>query len=647
MSFAVLGPLDVRRDGRPIEVGGRRLRALLTLLLLDAGRTVSTEALVAGGWDDRPPSGVGNALQALASRLRATVGRDLVAGGPSGYRLAVFPDQVDLHRFARLARKGAAALAAGDPGRAAALLREALGLWRGAPLTDLPYAEVEVARLEELRQAATEDRIEAEPALGRHADLVSELRLLVTAHPLRERPYGQLMRALYGAGRRVEALAAFEEARSVFADRLGADPSPALAELHLAMLRGEPSREDTRPPPGLTPAFQGLAGVEQGTSPVAQAPPRAARRGNLRARLTSFVGRDDDVGRIGALLAADRLVTLLGPGGAGKTRLAVESAEAIASWVAGGVWLVELAPVNDAAEVVQAALTALGLRDTGLVPVRAVPAMPGGPGGEADPVARLVAALASRDTLLVLDNCGTWPSPPPCSPTGSSPSAPACASSPPAGSRSASPVRGCGRSGRSAQTTPYGCSPSGRPPYGPATSWTASATPSSASAASSTACRSPSNWPPPGSARCRPGRSPNGAATGSACSPPGAVRRCPATRRSARSWSGAGTCSTPANASSRRGWRCSRAVFAGGATLEAAEQVCEGDVDVLGRLVDKSLVVFDGDRYRMLETIRAYAAERLAESGDERNMIGCTLRSISSIGLCLICTRLRQASVAV
>ncbi|MEU7695535.1 AfsR/SARP family transcriptional regulator, partial [Microbispora hainanensis] len=408
MSFAVLGPLDVRRDGRPIEVGGRRLRALLTLLLLDAGRTVSTEALVAGVWDDRPPSGVGNALQALVSRLRATVGRDLVAGGPSGYRLAVSPDQVDLHRFARLARKGAAALAAGDPGRAAALLREALGLWRGAPLTDLPYAEVEVARLEELRQAATEDRIEAEPALGRHADLVSELRLLVTAHPLRERPYGQLMRALYGAGRRVEALAAFEEARSVFADRLGADPSPALAELHLAMLRGEPSREDTRPPPGLTPAFQGLAGVEQGTSPVAQAPPRAARRGNLRARLTSFVGRDDEVGRIGALLAADRLVTLLGPGGAGKTRLAVESAEAIASRVPGGVWLVELAPVNDAAEVVQAALTALGLRDTGLVPVRAVPAMPGGPGGpggEADPVARLVAALASRDTLLVLDNC--------------------------------------------------------------------------------------------------------------------------------------------------------------------------------------------------------------------------------------------------
>ncbi|MBB2743595.1 UNVERIFIED_ORG: hypothetical protein FHR35_003431 [Microbispora rosea subsp. rosea] len=314
MSFAVLGPLDVRRDGRPVEVGGQRLRALLTL---------------------------------------------------------------------------------------------------------------------------------AELALGRHADLISELRLLVTAHPLRERPHGQLMRALYVAGRRVEALAAYEEARSVFADRLGADPSPALAELYLAMLRGELSEEGTRPPPAVTPPTglarseqvlalkeQALAQVGQGLARLDRPPPRAPRRGNLRARLTSFVGRDDDVGRIGGLLAADRLVTLLGPGGAGKTRLAVESAEAIAAGVPDGVWLVELAPVGDAAEVPQAALTTLGLRDTGLVPVRAVPAVPSAP---------------------------------------------------------------------------------------------------------------------------------SGSATGSGCSPAEAVRRCPATRRSAWSWSGAGTCSTPASARSRRGWRCSRA----------------------------------------------------------------------------------------
>ncbi|TQS17550.1 BTAD domain-containing putative transcriptional regulator [Microbispora hainanensis] len=610
MSFAVLGPLDVRRDGRPIEVGGQRLRALLTLLLLDAGRTVSTEALVAGVWDDRPPSGVGNALQALVSRLRATVGRDLVAGGPSGYRLAVSPDQVDLHLFARLAREGAAALAAGDPGRAAGLLREALGLWRGAPLTDLPYAEVEVARLEELRQAATEDRIEAELALGRHAGLVSELRLLVTAHPLRERPYGQLMRALYGAGRRVEALAAYEEARSVFADRLGADPSPALAELHLAMLRGEPAGEETRPPPGLTPASQELLGV-------AQAPPRAARRGNLRARLTSFVGRDGDVGRIGALLAADRLVTLLGPGGAGKTRLAVESAEAIAARVPGGVWLVELAPVSGATEVAQAALTALGLRDTGLVPVRAVPAMPGGPGGgEADPVARLVAALSARDTLIVLDNCEH-----------------VVEQAAVLADRLLAECPGLRILATSRE--PLGITGERLWPVGPLDADHAVRLFAERAAAVRPGylvdgerdaveriCRELDGMPlaielaaarlrtlSAGQVADRLGDRFRLLTAGSRTAMPRHQ-----TLRAVVEWS------WDLLDAGERVLAARLAVFAGGATLEAAEQVCEGDVDVLGRLVDKSLVVFDGGRYRMLATIKAYAAERLAESGDERTV---------------------------
>ncbi|MEU8172495.1 BTAD domain-containing putative transcriptional regulator [Microbispora hainanensis] len=638
MSFAVLGPLDVRRDGRPIEVGGQRLRALLTLLLLDAGRTVSTEALVAGVWDDRPPSGVGNALQALVSRLRATVGRDLVAGGPSGYRLAVSPDQVDLHRFARLAREGAAALATGDPGRAAALLREALGLWRGAPLTDLPYAEVEVARLEELRHAATEDRIEAELALGRHADLVSELR---TAHPLRERPHGQLMRALYGAGRRVEALAAYEEARSVFADRLGADPSPALAELHLAMLRGEPSGEQTRPPSaatstgpaqvpqglaqvsqGLTPASQGLPGAGQGIPHVEQAPPRAARRGNLRARLTSFVGRDDDVGRIGELLAADRLVTLLGPGGAGKTRLAVESAEAIAARVPGGVWLVELAPVDEAAQVVQAALTALGLRDTGLVPVRAVPAMPSGPsgpsgpGGEPDPVARLVAALAARDTLIVLDNCEHVVEP--------------------AAVLADRLLAECpGLRILATSREPLGITGERLWPVGPLGADHAVRLFAERAAAVRPGyrvdgerdaveriCRELDGMPlaielaaarlrtlSAGQVADRLGDRFRLLTAGSRTAMPRHQ-----TLRAVVEWS------WDLLDAGERVLAARLAVFAGGATLEAAEQVCEGDVDVLGRLVDKSLVVFDGDRYRMLETIKAYAAERLAESGHERTV---------------------------
>ncbi|GII54483.1 hypothetical protein Pth03_28720 [Planotetraspora thailandica] len=383
VSFAVLGPLEVRQDGRRVEIGGRRLRALLTLLLLDAGRTVPTGALVAGVWDDSPPGGVGNALQAL----RNTIDRGLVAADPSGYRLLVAPEQVDVHRFLRMSREGARALEARDPGLAARTLGEALALWRGAPLADLPGGALEVVRLEGARVSATEDRIEAELALAQ--DVVSELTRLVAAHPLRERLRGLLMRALYGSGRQVEALAAYEDARAVFAERLGADPSPSLAELHLALLRGDLPR--TGLPYGAATAAPDAAAHDG-------AP--ATRKGNLRARLTSFVGRDDEVLQARSLLGENRLVTLLGPGGAGKTRLAVESAEEFAVEVRDGVWLVELAPVLDPEEVSRAVLAALGMRDTGLVRVR-----PAGQGVEADATARLMAALSGRSTLIVLDNC--------------------------------------------------------------------------------------------------------------------------------------------------------------------------------------------------------------------------------------------------
>src|SRR4051812_16842591 len=217
-SFAVLGSLEVRDDGTPVEIGGQRLRALLTLLLLDAGRTVPTDRLVAGVWEDRPPNGAGNALQSLVSRLRGTIDRDLVVGGPAGYRLVVSPDQVDLHRFVQLAADGRRALAHGDAAAAARTLRDALVLWRGAPLADLPDREAEVARLEGLRLDALEDRAEADLRLGRAAEVAAELTALVAAHPLRERLRLLLMRALYGSGRQVEALAAYESAKEAFAE---------------------------------------------------------------------------------------------------------------------------------------------------------------------------------------------------------------------------------------------------------------------------------------------------------------------------------------------------------------------------------------------------------------------------------------------
>ncbi|MFE0176677.1 BTAD domain-containing putative transcriptional regulator [Streptomyces sp. NPDC059002] len=353
MRFGILGPLDVRApDGTPLDPGGPRPRALLTLLLLDAGRTVPVARLTDGLYGDEPPTGAANALQSQVSRLRKRLGLGIEAV-PTGYRLTVSPEDVDLHRFERLAREGRRLLGSGDHAGAAVLLREALGLWRGPALADLPDAAPLVTRLEEIRLAAVQDRVDADLAVGGGPDLVPELRELISGHPLSERLYGQLMRALHAGGRPAEALTVYEEARRALADALGTDPSAELSALHLELLRG-------------------------------QAP--AGPRG-VPAQLTRFIGRADELARIGALLADARLVTLTGPGGAGKTRLAVEAARVLPD-----VCFVELAPLADGAQVPYAILTALGVRD-GLHT----------PGGDA--TERLLSALQGRELLLVLDNC--------------------------------------------------------------------------------------------------------------------------------------------------------------------------------------------------------------------------------------------------
>src|SRR5690606_18283313 len=220
MSFAILGPLEARRDGEPVEIAGRRLRTLLGLLLLDAGRTVPVDRLIAGIWDERAPSGVGNALQALVSRLRAAVGNDgaVVVAARSGCRQAVGPDQVHALRPTALADRGQAAVAAGVPGAAAGPLREALARWRGPALAGLPGDLVAsgAARLESRRLAVTEDRIEAELLLGRLAGLADELTGLLAAHPLRERLHELRMRVLYQSGRRVDGPPAYGHDRRTF-----------------------------------------------------------------------------------------------------------------------------------------------------------------------------------------------------------------------------------------------------------------------------------------------------------------------------------------------------------------------------------------------------------------------------------------------
>ncbi|GLW66163.1 SARP family transcriptional regulator [Actinomadura rubrobrunea] len=375
MRFGVLGPVEARRDdGRVLPVGGPRARALLALLLLDAGRVVPAERLIDGLYGEHPPAGAANALQSQVSRLRKALGdAALVEGTAAGYRLAVAPECVDVHRFERLAREGRDALADGDHARAAASLREALSLWRGPALADVPLHGGHAARLEESRIAAVEDHAEAALALGEDASLVASLREVVDAHPLRERARGLLMRALYGSGRQAEALAVYEDGRRIIADELGADPSAELSALHLSILRGE-----------------------LGPRPSAPASPAPSEHVGLPAQLTSFVGREEELRQVGKLLAEVRLVTLLGPGGAGKTRLAVEAA----ARVRGPVCFVDLAPLGSGAEVPKALLSALGLRES---PVR--PEAPGEPSEHPDPVARLVAALTGRRMLLVLDNC--------------------------------------------------------------------------------------------------------------------------------------------------------------------------------------------------------------------------------------------------
>ncbi len=373
---ALLGPLEISLDGRTVALRGARPRTLLTRLALAPGQAVRADALVEAVWDSDLPADELHSLQSLVSRLRRALGdSELVQAAPGGYRLAVEPDAVDAVRFERLAEDGATALARGEHAAAVGLLDEALGLWRGTALADVAahgFAAAEAARLDARRVSAAADRVDALLALGHGGRVVGELEALLREHPANERLAGQLMSAQVAAGLPAEALATYERVRAALDARLGTPPSPALQALHLSVLRGD------------------------GAAPAESAP--AARRSNLAVALTSFVGRAPELARIDALLEAGRLVTLVGPGGAGKTRLAREATARWVDRVSDGVWIAELAPITDAVEIVPAVLSALGLRETALVDR---------PGHRAprDGLERLLDALGDRDMILILDNC--------------------------------------------------------------------------------------------------------------------------------------------------------------------------------------------------------------------------------------------------
>ncbi|WP_336087256.1 BTAD domain-containing putative transcriptional regulator [Nocardia sp. SSK8] len=363
MQIGMLGPLEIRTgDGESREIPGVRVRALVIALALEPGRVVPKAKLIDWVWGERPPAEASNALQALVSRLRRVLPEGVVAAEGGGYRLAVDPGAVDAVRFEELLGRARS----GDDAQRVRLLREALRLWRGTPLPDLgETAATVITRLDGLRLAAREDLYEAEIRLGRGPELVAELTSVLAEHPGRERLAGSAMRALAAAGRGTEALAVYQRLRENLADELGVDPAPELSALHVALLRGEAGQRPARQPTT-----------------------------NLRAELSSFVGRHTEIERVRDLLAAHRLTTLTGPGGAGKTRLAVESARTLLDTLPDGVWLVELAGIEAGGDPAPQALAALGLRDALL-----------GSASPADPVDRLIAALRDRDTLLVLDNC--------------------------------------------------------------------------------------------------------------------------------------------------------------------------------------------------------------------------------------------------
>ncbi len=383
--FRLLGPLEVRRSGQPVEVRGAKPRLLLAILLLHAGEVVSTDRLIDGLWGERPPATASNTLQAHVAALRRALQaqpgpggeRVLVTRSP-GYLLQAGDDALDIEQFERLVA-AARGTGSGDPAAVARLLREALGLWRGPALAEFtfePFAQVEAARLEELRLSALEDRLAADLALGSHAQVVPELEALVTRHPLRERFAGQLMLALYRCDRQGDALRVYHATRAALIRELGVEPGLPLRGLLRRVLRQDSALGWPEPDAGTA---MGDGGGRMGTELPAH---------NLPIELTSFIGREQELKEISALVGHARLLTLTGAGGSGKTRLALRAARQAAAGYPDGVWLVELAALADPALVAKTLAVTLGVRQE-----------------QDPPIEALRRRLRTARMLIVLDNC--------------------------------------------------------------------------------------------------------------------------------------------------------------------------------------------------------------------------------------------------
>ena len=361
---AVLGPVEVRRDGSVVAIGGSRRAALVALLALRAPHAVDRSALIDGLWGEHPPEAATNALQVHVSALRKVLGREAVQTHGHGYRLGDNVS-VDAGEFTRGHAQGQREAAAGETEAAADTFREALALWRGAALSgieDAPFIVAEAARLEELRLSALSSRIKADLDLGRHGEVVPELQVLVAQHPLREDVRESLMSALYRSDRQAEALAVYDAGRRVLRDELGIEPSPALRELHQRLLRQ--------------------------TETVPDRVVSTHRHLRLPGLLDETFGRVEDLRALEELLTLEgtRLVSILGSGGVGKTRVSIELANRLIDRYRDGVAFVPLAEADKVADVAATICTSVGLRA----------------GDNAEET--LITALQAREMLLVCDN---------------------------------------------------------------------------------------------------------------------------------------------------------------------------------------------------------------------------------------------------
>ena len=361
LEIRLLGPFEVLAGGTPAEVGGSKRQALLAMLALGNGRVVDVNGLVDGLWGEELPAAPRNALHHHIARLRAALGEESIVGSADGYALK--DASVDAVRFEELLAETRTALRDGDTPTAADAVASALALWRGPALQGLTGAEwfsAEARRLETLHVDALEEDFEVRLALGEHRELTPALRSVLADNPFRERIWGQLMLALYRSGRQADALETFQEARGVLADELGLEPGPELRRLQEAILAHDPA--------------------------IAAVPVDRRRRGNLPAPSTSFVGRDDELREVAEFLHKQRLVTLIGPPGVGKSRLAVEAARSLEDEFPDGTWLVDFARAGDGPDAVRLLANVVDARGS-------------------DPLARVSSRLRHAGALVLLDAC--------------------------------------------------------------------------------------------------------------------------------------------------------------------------------------------------------------------------------------------------